>query len=90
LSFICVILIRLMFNSTGDHVRLRNEHDVNAMLKRIEKHAKKLKMMLTPQEREQLFTLLAEKDTVQLCRICKLSTMKKMLLWILGEKEIQP
>jgi hypothetical protein len=65
------------------------ELDVEEMIKRIDGEVKKVEGKLSPEDRKKIFSVLHNKDTVELCRVCHLSTMKNTLLWFLGKKELE-
>ena len=69
---------------------MRKEFDVDEMMRLIDVRVDDLERNMAPEDRKKIFSLLSDEDTVELCKICRLGTMKSMLLWILGEKEIEP
>jgi len=71
-------------------IGLRKEFDVDEMMRLIDVRVDDLERNMAPEDRKKIFSLLSDEDTVELCKICRLGTMKSMLLWILGEKEIEP
>jgi len=68
---------------------MKTELDIEEMIKRINREVKKVEGKLSPEDQKKIFSVLHNKDTVELCRVCRLSTMKNTLLWFLGKKELE-
>jgi hypothetical protein len=68
---------------------VKNEFDVEEMIKRIDREVKKYEGKLSPKDRKKYSVFYHNKDTVELWRVCRLSTLKNTLLWFLEEKELE-
>ena len=68
---------------------LKTELDVEELIERIDREVKKVEGKLSPEDRKKIFNVLHNKDTVELCRVCRLSTIKNTLLWLLDKKELE-
>jgi predicted nucleic-acid-binding Zn-ribbon protein len=68
---------------------MKTELDVEEKIKRINREVEKLEGKLTPEDRKKIFRVLHNEEAAELCKVCRLSTIKNTLLWLLGDKELE-
>jgi len=68
---------------------MKTELDIEEKIKRIDREVKKLEGKLTPEDRKKIFRVIHNEETAELCKVCRLSTIKNILLWLLDEKELE-
>ncbi|GEM_PF-1156905 len=68
---------------------MKTELDVEEKIRRIDREVKKLEGKLSPEDRKKIFSVLHNEETAELCKVCRLSTIKNTLLWLLDKKELE-
>lgn len=68
---------------------VKTELDIDEMIKRINREVKRLEGKLSPEDRKKIFRVLHNEETAELCKVCRLSTIKNTLLWLLDKKELE-